>query len=141
MQGRLLKERWKKSGIKKQDLAKSIGITVSALDQQFTSEDVRTGTVEKFCRAIGVTINELYAGTDLEQHLPKSTNQVPVPSGYVSEQLFSQILAQKDQAVIDKIQAIEEKNEVLMLVKELKNQINLMSCGLSITEIAKKEVV
>lgn len=65
MNGDVLKHFLKKSGKTQQQLAESIGITQAALTQQFQAKDVRTGTIEKFCRALGLKINDLYKETDL----------------------------------------------------------------------------
>ena len=63
MKGDVLWKFWNTSGLTQKELAAKVGISQSALTQQFNSEDVRTGTAEKFCEALGLKINDLYEGT------------------------------------------------------------------------------
>lgn len=63
MKGEKLKEIIKNSGMKQKDVASCLGISTSALTQQFSSDDIRTGTLEKLCDVLSITINEVYKGT------------------------------------------------------------------------------
>lgn len=63
MKGEKLKEIIKNSGMKQKDVASRLGISTSALTQQFGSDDIRTGTLEKLCDVLSITINEAYKGT------------------------------------------------------------------------------
>lgn len=65
MEGKVLKEYLKRSNISRDELAKRLGVSPSAVTQQFNSKDVRSGSVENFCRVMNIKINDLYEGTDL----------------------------------------------------------------------------
>lgn len=64
MCGDILKKIWKGTGISQEVFAKKLGISKSALHQQFNSSDLRTGTIEKFCKVLNLKINDLYKDTE-----------------------------------------------------------------------------
>ena len=133
----------KKLGLTKQtEIADKLNKKPQDIQAWFKLKNVSTNTLEIICDAFGLKINDFYKDTSYANNEAKSEDKIQAaPSGFVSEQLFAQILAQKDQAIIDKIHAIEERNEALMLVEKLKHQIDMMEQGMSVTEIAKKEEV
>lgn len=63
MKGERLKEIIQKSGLKQKDIASRLGISTSALTQQFGSASISTGTLEKLCDILSISINEAYKGT------------------------------------------------------------------------------
>lgn len=67
MDGSVLKEYWKLSKLSQKELADKLGITVSALGQQFVAKDLRSGTIEKFCKVMGLTMNKIYKGTEFAE--------------------------------------------------------------------------
>lgn len=135
MNGSVLKEFWRKSGFTQKELADKLGITTSALGQQFNSTDLRSGTIEKFCEILKLKINSLYEGTEYAI----ITNDINV----IGEPRIDNVVPVKtfDKLYQDYQNLLKERDEFKDLAMQLKTQISLMEKGHSVSEIAQKEVV
>lgn len=65
MDGEILRRFQKKSGMTQQEIAEKTGVSQSAVGQWFKTSNVPSETIERFCRALNIKINDLYEGTDL----------------------------------------------------------------------------
>ena len=117
MTGEVLKRIAKENKITYEELAKNLGISKSAVTQQFNSNDLRTGSVENFCRALGLKINDLYKGTDLAV--------VPIPDYVGNNNVNEEVIALRG-----KVEVLTELLEKFMSPKEIeKETIKLANAG------------
>ena len=117
MTGEVLKRIAKENKITYDELAKRLGISKSAVTQQFNSNDLRTGSVENFCRALGLKINDLYKGTDLAV--------VPIPDYVGNNNVNEEVIALRG-----KVEVLTELLEKFMNPKEIeKETIKLANAG------------
>ena len=60
MTGKELKAIIERKGIRMNAVAEQLGITPQALNSLFNSPDIKSGTVEKIAKVLGVPVGELY---------------------------------------------------------------------------------
>lgn len=126
MNGNILKNFWKESGLTQKELAVRLGISQSALTQQFNSNDVRTGTVENFCDILNLKINDLYKGTP---YYSETVPQIVVPGNNDS------IIKWLQDKIDEKDHIIKEKDDKIgELIDIIRNEKRLS--GGSFPEIA-----
>lgn len=66
MDGLTLKHIIERSGRRSIDVAEAIGITPQALNSVFHSSDIKSGTIEKVARVIGVPMSSMYGDTNTQ---------------------------------------------------------------------------
>ena len=121
MSGEELKAKMKLLGISQAEIARRLNITTPSITAWFKYQSVSTKTLEDLCDICGVEIDFFYGGTKYLTTTNSSSKQQQVPR-YLYEDLKKEL-----------IEAIREN-------EQLKNQISLMQQGLTIPEIAQKEV-
>ena len=109
----------------KNELADLLEISTSALTQQFSSLDVRTGSVEKFCDVLNLKIEDLYGGTKYTDKTAKT-----IVKSNVEDKSFASLFER----------ILNERDEYKDMVVKLKQQISDMQQGMTISEIAEREV-
>lgn len=112
MDGKIVKEKLKKCGIPLSEIAARMGYeNDQRLHSQLKSEDVKTGLLEKICKAIGVDMSFFYpsASSSVVQNNSSGTNVQGQSVQVLGGQDMASLLNKKDEQ-IDRLLSIIEKS-------------------------------
>jgi transcriptional regulator with XRE-family HTH domain len=105
MTGQELKAKLIEAGKTQKDIAEILGVTAQSLSSVLSAKDVRSGTIEKIAKAIGVNVSYIYGEND------KSVNAVASGKGSVAVSGNNNVtgIAAADVAVLKERIAMLEK--------------------------------
>lgn len=121
MSGEEVRKKLANEGYSITRLAALLGTSQQNLSVKLSKDSVKTDLLENLCDVLNKDLNFFYGGTKYLTTTNSSTEQQQVPR-YLYEDLKNEL-----------IEAIREN-------EQLKNQISLMQQGLTIPEVAQKEV-
>ena len=133
MSGEQVKQKLIQGGVKISDLHTLLETSPQNVSRGLSVADVKTGFLEKLCSVLNVDMSFFYEGTE---YLP--TSSPPTGTQMVPKFLYDEL---KQEQKDEKERMQNEIYEYRDTINDLKNQIKLMQAGLTIPEIAQKEVV
>ncbi len=119
MEGKVLKEKIKQSGISYSELSRRLGILPQSLAAIFNTSDVKTGLVEKIAQVIGVHLSYFFDNYDERNSNGEySSYRGATPESLEEAQKQNVLLRQEIKFLKEKIQQLETlANEKERLIK------------------------
>lgn len=111
MRGEIVKEIFRREGLKQCDVAALLGETPQNLNAILTSKDIKSGTLERIARRCNKPITWFYETDEFEDLLPKSEEELDPEKTKIPIQLYA---------------------EQVRIVEHLKMRISLLETELSI---------
>lgn len=121
MSGEELKIKLQEGGHQITEIAEKLNLSQPNVSRYLAVADVKSGFLEKLCIALKRDMTFFYGGTEYLPEVNTVDNNQTVPK-YLYEELKKEIYEYRD------------------TIKDLQHQISLMQKGLTIPEIAQKEV-
>lgn len=116
MTGQELKAKLIEAGKTQKDIADLLGVTAQSLSSVLSAKDVRSGTIEKIAKALGVRISYMYGEADKVQNAVATGNGSVAVNGNNNISGSNNAVLQERVALLEKL--LEEKERTIKILME-----------------------